>query len=91
MELTKTYAYVRDLIDDVPWVALYPSRQDLDLDPEDLTGSYRVIYQHSFEPEDRDYPALADGEVILYHPNYGLVIVQSIDLNYWTLDNSDTR
>lgn len=88
MELTKTYAYVRDLIDGVPWVALYPSRQNLDLDPEDLTGSYRVIHQHSFEPEDWDYPALADGEVILYHPNYGLVIVQSIDLNYWTLDNS---
>jgi hypothetical protein len=90
MELTKTYAYVRDLVDDAPWVALYPSRQDLDLEPADLSGSYRVIYQHSFEPEDWNYPALADGEVLLFHPEYGLVIVQSIDLNYYSvsLDNA---
>lgn len=81
----KTYAYVRDLVDDVPWVAVYPSRQDLDLNQEDLSGSYRVIYQHSSEPEDEDFPALEDGEVVLFHPEYGLVIVQSIDLNYYSV------
>jgi hypothetical protein len=42
-----------------------------------------VIYQHSFEPEDWDYPALADGEVLLFHPKFGLIIAQSIDLNYF--------
>lgn len=84
-----TYAYVRDLISGIPWIAEYPSRRSLDLIEQDLSGSYRVIYQHSFEPEDWDYPALADGEVLLWHPTYGLVIAQSIDLNYYEalLDN----
>lgn len=83
MEPTKTYAYVRDLIDGTPWIAEYPSRKDLDLSPGDLTGSYPVIHQHSFEPEDWDYPALADGEVLLWHNSRGLIIAQSIDLNYF--------
>lgn len=82
---TKTYAYVRDLPSGIPWIAEYPSRKDLDLPESDLSGSYRVIYQHSFEPEDWDYPALADGEVLLFHPEYGLTIAQSIDLNYYSV------
>jgi len=80
--MATTYAYVRDLNAGIPWIAEYPSRRSLDLIERDLSRSYRVIYQHSFEPEDWDYPALADGEVLLWHPAYGLVIAQSIDLNY---------
>ncbi len=78
-----TYAYVRNLNAGIPWIAEYPSRRSMDLIEEDLSGSYRVIHQHSFEPEDWNYPALADGEVLLWHPTYGLVIAQSIDLNYY--------
>jgi hypothetical protein len=79
----RTFAYIRNLNEDVPWIAEYPSRKDLDLSEKDLSGSYPVIYQHSFEPEDEDYPALAEGEVLLWHSTYGLVIAQSIDLNYY--------
>jgi hypothetical protein len=79
----KTFAYVRNLDEGVPWVAEYPSRRDLEISEEDLSGSYPVIYQHSFEPEDEDYPALAEGEVLLWHSIYGLIIIQSIDLNYY--------
>lgn len=79
----KTFAYVRNLDEGTPWVAEYPSRRDLEISEEDLSGSYPVIYQHSFEPEDEDYPALADGEVLLWHSIYGLIIIQSIDLDYY--------
>jgi hypothetical protein len=78
-----TFAYVRNLNEGIPWIAEYPSRKDLDLEVSDLNQSYRVIYQHSFEPEDWDYPALADGEVLLFHNKFGLIIAQSIDLNYF--------
>lgn len=80
----KTYAYVRDLIDGTPWVAAYPGRLDLEISEEDLTGSYPVIYQHSSEPEDDNFPALEEGEVLLWHKSYGLIIIQSIDLNYYS-------
>jgi hypothetical protein len=85
----KTFAYVRNLDEGTPWVAEYPTRKDLEISEQDLSGSYRVIYQHSSEPEDEDYPALAEGEVLLWHSIYGLVIIQSIDLNYYEslLDN----
>lgn len=83
MELTKTYAYVRDLMDGVPWIAEYPSRRSLDLSDQDLTESYAVLYQHSSEPEDKNYPALEDGDVLLWHNSRGLIIAQSIDLNYF--------
>jgi hypothetical protein len=79
----KTYAYVRNLNEGMPWVAEYPSRKDLEISEKDLSGSYAVIYQHSFEPEDWNYPALADGEVLLWHAIYGPIIIQSIDLNYY--------
>lgn len=79
----KTFAYVRDLDDGDPWVAEYPSREDLELSEEDLSRSYPVIYQHSFDREDRYYPALEEGEVLLWHSTYGLVIIQSIDLDYY--------
>lgn len=86
-----TFAYVRDLHEGLPWIAEYPSRKDLDLDYPDLSHSYRVIHQHSHEPEDWHYPALADGEVLLFHNKFGLIIAQSIDLNYFdysvSLDN----
>ena len=87
----KTFAYVRDLIEGAPWVAEYPTRRDLNLLESDLSESYPVIYQHSFEPEDWNYPALAEGEVLLWHSTYGLIIIQSIDLNYYDvlLDNSN--
>lgn len=80
---TKTFAYVRDLPEGVPWIAEYPSRKDLDLSPGDLTGSYPVIHQHSSEPEDGNYPALEEGEVLLWHNSHGLIITQSIDLNFF--------
>lgn len=79
----KTFAYVRNLDEGMPWVAEYPTRRDLEISEEDLSGSYPVIYQHSFEPEDWNYPALAEGEVLLWHSTYGLIIIQSIDLNYY--------
>lgn len=82
MEITK--AYVRDLASGSPWIAEFPSRRELEISEKDLSGSYRVIHQHSFEPEDWDYPALADGEVLLWHDTYGLIIAQSIDLNYFS-------
>lgn len=78
-----TYGYVRNLNEGMPWIAEYPSRRDLEISEEDLSGSYRVVYQHSFDPEDQDYPALAEGEVLLWHSIYGLIIIQSIDLNYY--------
>jgi len=81
-----TFAYVRDLASGIPWIAEYPSRRSMDLEFSDLNQSYRVIYQHSFEPEDRDYPALADGEVLLFHNKFGLIIAQSIDLNYFDVE-----
>ncbi len=81
-----TFAYVRDLNEGIPWIAEYPSRKDLDLDSPDLSHSYRVIHQHSFEPEDWNYPALADGEVLLFHNKFGLIIAQSIDLNYFDVE-----
>jgi hypothetical protein len=73
----------------MPWIAEYPTRRDLEISEEDLSGSYRVVYQHSFDPEDQNYPALAEGEVLLWHSIYGLIIIQSIDLNYYEslLDN----
>ena len=89
MELTKTYAYVRDLMDGVPWIAEYPSREDLDLEPEDLSGSYPVIHEHSCEPEDDNFPALEEGEVLLWHNSHGLIITQSIDLNFFDREMLD--
>lgn len=81
--MVETYAYIRDLPAGVPWIAEYPSRRSLEISEADLTGSYAVIHQHSFEPEDESYPALEDGEVLLWHSIYGLIIAQSIDLNYF--------
>jgi hypothetical protein len=78
-----TYAYIRDLPAGVPWIAEYPSRRSLEISERDLCGSYAVVHQHSSEPEDDFYPALEDGEVLLWHLVYGLVIAQSIDLNYF--------
>jgi hypothetical protein len=78
-----TYAYIRDLPAGVPWIAEYPSRRPLEIPERDLCGSLAVVHQHSSETEDTFYPALEDGEVLLWHPIYGLVIIQSIDLNYF--------
>lgn len=82
MEITR--AYVRDLNLGSPWIAEFPSRRNLEISDQDLSGSYRVIHQHSFEIEDQDYPALAEGEALLWHDTYGLIIAQSIDLNYFS-------
>ena len=87
--MIETFAYVRDLVDGVPWIAEYPSRRSLDLPEQDLIGSYAVIHQHSCESEDENFPALEEGEVLLWHNSYGLIVAQSIDLNYFdrkTLD-----
>lgn len=81
--MTETYAYIRDLTEGVPWIAEYPSRRSLEIAERDLCGSLAVIHQHSSEPEDEFYPALEEGEVLLWHTIHGLVIAQSIDLNYF--------
>ena len=77
-----TMANIRNLSDGVPWVALYPSREELEFKGSSSTNSYRVIHQHSFEKDDENYPALEEGEVLVWHDTYGLVIFQSIDLDF---------
>tara|TARA_B110000503_G_scaffold130900_1_gene204791 strand:+ start:183 stop:440 length:258 start_codon:yes stop_codon:yes gene_type:complete len=77
-----TRCYVRNLPDGIPWSCDYPTRRSMDLKEEDLVGYFRVIHQHSFEEDDQFYPALGDGEVLVWHNTYGLLIFQSVDLDY---------
>ena len=78
-----TFAEFRDLDRGEPWVAKYPTREDLIFrDLTDYQKKMRVLYQHSSEPDADLFPALADGEILLLSDDYGLIISQSIDLDY---------
>lgn len=78
-----TYATVRNLLSDgVPWVADYVSRKSIEVDDLELANPMRVVWTHSFNEEDEYFSRLVSGETLLWHETYGLVIIQSIDLDY---------
>jgi hypothetical protein len=79
---TKTMAYFNNLDKGAPWVADYLTGEELILADLELSGSYEVIYQHAHEEQDQKFSGLSDGEVLLWHKDHGLIIAQSIDLNY---------
>jgi hypothetical protein len=59
------------------WAVLYPSREEVALG---LGWSLTFVAQPC---GDEPYPDAYEGEVVLDHPVYGKVIVQSIDCDYY--------